>query len=323
MAQHQPPTSAPSLAEPSSSDGSGPRAPLRRWVPWTSLALVAAGSLAAALASGLQTGAPVATGPSWPGHGRGADRGLAGPAVSSNPETMRMEVALADRTTMTTCPSSTTTSPASTSTTSRPTTTTSTAVTTTSSSRPPTTSTTGPGTTTTQPSPPTTLPPPGKGGPGFVNGRVTAIGDSVMIDVAPALEASIPHIVVDAAVSRQWDQGESEAASLRAAHQLGATVVIDLGTNGPVTAGQFDAMMSVLAGAARVIFVTVHVPTRPWQDEVNATLAAGVARYRNTYLADFNALADQNPQWFYSDGVHMPIGGPGADAFAGLVRKYL
>ena len=43
--------------------------------------------------------------------------------------------------------------------------------------------------------------------------------------------------------------------------------------------------------------------------------------YPNARLADFNALADQNPQWFGSDGVHMPIGGPGAQAMASLIAS--
>ncbi len=52
--------------------------------------------------------------------------------------------------------------------------------------------------------PPVGLPAPG---PGFLAGHVTAIGDSVMLDAAPALEADIPGIEVEAAVSRQWDAG--------------------------------------------------------------------------------------------------------------------
>jgi lysophospholipase L1-like esterase len=70
------------------------------------------------------------------------------------------------------------------------------------------------------------------------------------------------------------------------------------------------------------VFVTVHLPASySWSGSVNATLAAGVARYANTRLADFNALADHNPEWFGSDGVHMAIGGPGAQAMATLIAS--
>jgi hypothetical protein len=145
-----------------------------------------------------------------------------------------------------------------------------------------------------------------------------------MLDVAPALTADIPGIVVDAAVSRQWDAGIALAQQLRTEHALTAIIVIDLGTNGPVTALQFTDMMDALTGASRVVFVTVHLPlSYSWSTSVNEILQAGVARYPQDRVADFNKLADQNPQWFGADGVHMPIGGPGAQAMAALVKAQI
>jgi hypothetical protein len=165
------------------------------------------------------------------------------------------------------------------------------------------------------------LSPPGNG---LVPCRVTAIGDSVMLDVAPALAADIPGIVVEAAVSRQWDAGIALVQQLKAEHALGAIVVIDLGTNGPVSSQQFTTMMNAVTGASRVVFVTVHLPlSYSWSTSVNEILQEGVARYPQDRLADFNKLADQNPQWFGADGVHMPIGGPGAQAMAALVTAQI
>jgi lysophospholipase L1-like esterase len=143
-----------------------------------------------------------------------------------------------------------------------------------------------------------------------------------MLDAQPALEADIKGIDVEAAVSRQWDTGIALAQQLKSEGRLGAIVVIDLGTNGPVSLQQFADLMSVLSGASRVVFVTVHLPSSySWATSVNATLEQGVARYPRARLADFNKLANQNPQWFYSDGVHMPIGGTGALAMAGVVKS--
>jgi len=165
------------------------------------------------------------------------------------------------------------------------------------------------------------LRPPGKG---YVACRVTAIGDSVMLDVEPVLQAEIPGIDVEAAVSRQWDAGVALAQQLKSEGTLGALVVVDLGTNGPVSAEQFKSMMDVLAGASRVVFVTVHLPSSfSWSASVNATLKQSVAQYPQAVLADFNRLADENPQWFGADGVHMPIGGSGAQAMAALIRAEL
>jgi hypothetical protein len=149
--------------------------------------------------------------------------------------------------------------------------------------------------------------------------RISAVGDSVMLDAAPDLESDIPGIVVDAAVSRQWSDGEVVLEQLKATDQLGTIVVVGLGTNGPITASDFDAMMTILSAVPRVVFVTVHVD-RPWQDEVNAVLEAGVTQHENAVIADWASLAAENPEWFYADGTHLPIGGVGAQALAALIE---
>lgn len=148
--------------------------------------------------------------------------------------------------------------------------------------------------------------------------RITAVGDSVMLDAAPDLESDIPGIVVDAVVSRQWSDGEVVLDQLKATDQLGTIVVVGLGTNGPITTNDFDSMMTILAAVPRVVFVTVHVD-RPWQNEVNTVLDAGVTRYKNGVIADWASLAAEHPEWFYADGTHLPIGGVGAQALAALI----
>jgi hypothetical protein len=175
------------------------------------------------------------------------------------------------------------------------------------------TTSTAPTTTTT-----TTRPP----GPGFNAGQVTAVGDSVMLDYQDPLKTSIPGVNVDAAVSRQWSDGESILQTLKTDGQLGGDVIVGLGTNGPITDADFDDMMAILGGASRVVFVNVHVD-RPWQDPNNAVLANGATRYPNVVVADWATLAAQNPQWFGTDGTHLAIDGPGADALASLIASTL
>ena len=191
-----------------------------------------------------------------------------------------------------------------------------------------------PGATTTKPAPTATAPAtspttsttapnvPGTAGPGFNAGEVTAVGDSVMLDYEDPLKSAIPGINVDAAVSRQWSDGETILQILKAGGQLGADVIVGLGTNGPISDSDFDAMMSILGGASRVVFVNVHVD-RPWQDPNNFVLAEGAKRYPNVVVADWATLAAQNPQWFGADGTHLAIDGPGANALASLVATTL
>lgn len=147
------------------------------------------------------------------------------------------------------------------------------------------------------------------------------MGDSVMLDAQEPLQQCVSNIQVNAAVSRQWSDGETVLRQVMASPSAPSVVVVALGTNGPITDADFDAMMSILHGASRVVFVTVHVG-RPWQDQVNAVLASGVSRYTKVaVLADWAGLADQHPEWFYSDDTHLPIDGVGAQALAELIAS--
>lgn len=171
---------------------------------------------------------------------------------------------------------------------------------------PPPPATAGPATPAPEP-PATTADPPG---------GVTAIGDSVMVGASSALRAAIPSIEVDAVVSRQWDPGVATVQSDRGSGRLRPTLVVDLGTNGTVSAAQFDAMVRAATGTRRIVFVTVRVP-RSWEASVNATLRAGVARQAGAVLADWYAASAGHPEWFGPDGYHLQPAG--ARALAALI----
>jgi hypothetical protein len=160
------------------------------------------------------------------------------------------------------------------------------------------------------------------GAPGTapVAGPVTAVGDSIMLDIQSDLEADIPGVQVDGLVSRQFETGIGVVQADRAAGTLGRVLVVELGTNGTVTSADFDAMMQAAAGVSRVVFVNVNVP-RSWEAEDNAVLAAGVAQYPGVaVLANWNALSADHPEWFTPDQVHLEPAG--AQALATLITSY-
>jgi hypothetical protein len=174
-------------------------------------------------------------------------------------------------------------------------------------------STSAPPTTTTPPA--ATLTPPVGSMP--VSGTVTAVGDSIMLDIQPYLQQDIPGVSVDGLVSRQFETGIGVVQADAAAGTLGRIVVVELGTNGTVTDSEFDEMMQAAAGAQRVVFVNVDVP-RPWEAADNAVLSAGVARYPGVaVLADWYSLSVGHPEWFTPDQVH--LGPAGAQAMAALI----
>ena len=151
----------------------------------------------------------------------------------------------------------------------------------------------------------------------LVAGRVTAIGDSVMLGAASALQARLGDgLWLDAKQNRQFPDGVATLRSLRDSGQLGTTVVVQLGTNGTVDPGNFDEMMQALSGARRVVIVTAKVP-RPWEDQVNGTLTDGAKRYKNAVILDWHNIGGAHPEYFYDDAIHLRP--EGATAYAELV----
>lgn len=164
----------------------------------------------------------------------------------------------------------------------------------------------------------TTLPRLGSPKPGYVANRFTAVGDSVLLDAEPPLRAALPGLDFAASEGEQWYTGMARLAELKAAGQLGEVVIVNLSTNGPISQASIDQLMEVASGATRVVITTAHVP-RDWQDPNNAIIAQAAKDHPNVVVADWYALSTPHPEWFYGDGIHLPIGGIGATALAQLL----
>ncbi|GMU39527.1 MAG: hypothetical protein AMXMBFR23_03930 [Chloroflexota bacterium] len=149
---------------------------------------------------------------------------------------------------------------------------------------------------------------------------VTAIGDSVMVAAVPALAEALPGLYVDAEVGRQFWSAADLIHTLREAGDLGDVVVIHLGSNGPFTDDQFDALMEALDGVRGVVFVNVTVPRR-WESDVNDALARRVQGLANVSLADWNAISRDAPDFFAADGVHLTTAGQ--TAYADLIGQHV
>ncbi|PQD33397.1 acyltransferase family protein [Enterococcus durans] len=133
--------------------------------------------------------------------------------------------------------------------------------------------------------------------------QLTAFGDSVMLDAATDLKEVYPHVIVDGDVGRQLYASEPYIEELKKQNLLKDTVLIGLGTNGAFTEAQFDTIMSAL-GDRKVYWVNVRVPTKRWQNDVNAMLADMAKKYDNLTLIDWYDYSNGHSDWFYDDQVH-------------------
>jgi hypothetical protein len=143
-----------------------------------------------------------------------------------------------------------------------------------------------------------------------------------MIDATPALHAAIPTITIDATENRSALPGPDILANLAVHGGLGPAVVVGLGSNGGMSARIVDEVLQI-AGGRRVVMVTSHCPYCSWTPRGNTVIRSACVPARGCFVADFDALAQAHPEWFARDGVHMSSGGPGAAAYAQLVRAQL
>jgi peptidoglycan/LPS O-acetylase OafA/YrhL len=137
-----------------------------------------------------------------------------------------------------------------------------------------------------------------------VSGRqVTAIGDSVMVASAAALDAALPGIYIDAQVSRAMINGLSVIQNLAARGELRRYVVVGLGTNGPVSAAQIRQLRRLVGPDRDLILINTFGPM-PWESSVNRVLDAAARHTARVSLADWHAAITGHAGLLWPDGIH-------------------
>lgn len=149
---------------------------------------------------------------------------------------------------------------------------------------------------------------------------VTAVGDSIMLDLSPYLSNILPGITVDGAVSRQMYQLGDELSALRAQGLLRPRLVIELGTNGPFDESYVVSTLQSLGAMQRIVLVNAQEP-RPWEQSVNQSLADVARQVPHAVVADWYGASAGHPEYFFDDGVHPDA--TGASVEAGLIIKAL
>jgi peptidoglycan/LPS O-acetylase OafA/YrhL len=132
-----------------------------------------------------------------------------------------------------------------------------------------------------------------------------AIGESVMLGAAPQMQAG--GFVVNADESRQGEITAEIVGQYRASGQIGKIIVIQVGTNGPVSQETYDKIMSFLPPeeVEQVIFLTVAAP-RGWIEPNNAIIWSLQGRYPNVKVLDWAGfvVSGQVPG-LAGDGIHL------------------
>jgi peptidoglycan/LPS O-acetylase OafA/YrhL len=140
--------------------------------------------------------------------------------------------------------------------------------------------------------------------------QVVAIGDSVMLAVAPELTQSFPGIYIDAVVSRQMASAPEIVQSLVDQGAMRPYLVLGLGTNGPISGDTLAQVKRIVGPATRIVIVNVQAP-RGWTEGVNGTLADYADHTRNVQLANWHDAIQPHLSALAADQIHAggPVGG--------------
>ena len=150
-------------------------------------------------------------------------------------------------------------------------------------------------------------------------GGVLAIGDSVMLAAASALEHRLgARVRVDAAVGRQISDIADRLDAYRQAGAMPPNVVVQIGDNGPVWYADLMRLKQALRGVPDVIFVNVRVP-RSWQGEANNAVTQFVHTWRHAHIADWYSVSGA-PGLLW-DGLHPNA--QGSRLYANVVAQAL
>ena len=133
--------------------------------------------------------------------------------------------------------------------------------------------------------------------------KITMIGDSIAIDVAPMLSAHYPNIVVDGSVSRSFAVASTILSDHIAKGTLGDIVILELGTNGAFLPPAMRDVINLIGPDRLILFVNVNVP-RSWTPTVNNTIATVAPEYPNVRVVDWYSASLGHPEYFWKDAVH-------------------
>ena len=147
---------------------------------------------------------------------------------------------------------------------------------------------------------------------------VTAVGDSVMLASAPALQQQFPGIEVDAKVSRSVWAGPRIIDALEDSGNLREHVVVALGTNGSVDEDVLQRIADTVGRNRDLVLVNAYAP-RDWIPGVNRDLQSFAAGRLGVVVADWAGAIAPHEDLLAGDRIHP--GDAGGRIFAEVVEK--
>lgn len=149
-------------------------------------------------------------------------------------------------------------------------------------------------------------------------GTYTFIGDSIMNSAENRLKKNYPDANFDTKIGRQFSKLPEILKKMSEQNKIGDTVVIGLGTNGPIQDKDFDEAMKLIGSNRKVVFINTKMPDK-WQDSVNAKLLEKAKQYPNASVIDWHSQAVKIPQYYEPDKTHLKD--KGQEFYTGFITQ--
>ena len=128
-------------------------------------------------------------------------------------------------------------------------------------------------------------------------------GDSVILGIRNKLAAQEEIALINARVGRQIQELIKEVETDKP--RVGESkVVLNVGNNNSVSREDMVKLLELLKDQPRVVVVNTAVP-RTWRDGNNKIISEVVSSYPNAVLVDWASIAENHPEFFAPDGVHL------------------
>jgi peptidoglycan/LPS O-acetylase OafA/YrhL len=128
-------------------------------------------------------------------------------------------------------------------------------------------------------------------------------GDSVILGIKSKLASQEEIAVINARVGRQI-QELIKAVEEDKPKAGSSPVVLNVGNNNSVSREDMVKLMELLKNQPKIVVVNTSVP-RTWREGNNKIIGEVVANYPNATLVDWASIAENHPEFFAPDGVHL------------------
>lgn len=152
------------------------------------------------------------------------------------------------------------------------------------------------------------------------NISITAIGDSVLVNIDSYLRSFVPNLYLDGLVGRNMWDGPATLNNVKASNGLNDIILVVLGSNGFKSTDDMQAIVDEADGRDVYFVNTSHLQS--YMDQVNDQIKSFTDKNPKAHLVDWRDFIKDKENLLAVDKVHPNV--EGSDDFAKLVcRKIL